>query len=130
MNKDKCLYEACFNGSLDIVKFFFSLENEDNKKKQYDLLLTIACERGYTQIVQYLIEEEGVDLNSNQNKYNWTPLHIAARYGSMQLANYLLGKGPNTELTDYLNMTPAEVAQMYRHMDVFKLITTSVQKKN
>ena len=128
-NMDRCIQIACFYGNIDIVKFILSKESESDKKKQIDILFIIACEKNHFQLIPYL-HEEGADINTNQGEHKWTPLHIAARYGDIKLATYLLQKGANTEIRDEMNMTPAETAKLYRNMHVFNMITDAQQTKN
>lgn len=47
----------------------------------------------------------GADLNL-QNKYGWTPLHIAIRRDRRDMVDYLLKKGADIDRTDGVGWTP------------------------
>ena len=55
--------------------------------------------------------ENGTDLNL-QNKYGWTPLHIAIRRDRREMVAYLLEKGADINKTDGVGWTPLMEAVM------------------
>jgi len=55
--------------------------------------------------------EAGEDLNI-QNKYGWTPLHIAIRRNHKDMVEYLLDKGADINKVDGVGWTPLMEAVM------------------
>jgi ankyrin repeat protein len=53
-----------------------------------------AARSGTADDVRYFIEEKGVDVNANRESEG-TPLHIAAYYGNVEAAQYLISKKAN-----------------------------------
>ena len=56
-------------------------------------LLHYACEKGYLEIVQYLIEK-GASIEAKDEDQK-TPLHIASIWGQTDVVKYLVSKGAN-----------------------------------
>ena len=50
-------------------------------------------------VVKYLIEVHGVDVNANSHN-SWTPLHVAAYYGSVNVIRYLLERSSTVAVID------------------------------
>ena len=55
--------------------------------------------------------ENGTDVNL-QNKYGWTPLHIAIRRDRRDMVTYLLDKGADIDKVDGVGWTPLMEAVM------------------
>jgi len=55
--------------------------------------------------------ENGMDLNI-QNRYGWTPLHIAIRRDRREMVIYLLDKGADIDKVDGVGWTPLMEAVM------------------
>lgn len=89
--------------------------------------LHLACELGYRSIVRILVENFGVDINERIN-FGFTPLHIAARNGSLPIASYLLQHGADTTLKSIdddsfkNNGTALDIARYYGNFSVSRLI--------
>ena len=55
--------------------------------------------------------ENGTDVNL-QNRYGWTPLHIAIRRDRREMVTYLLDKGADMDKVDGVGWTPLMEAVM------------------
>ena len=65
------------------------------------MILHIASMNGQLPIVKYLIEKQKVDIDING--YNdKTPLHYACENDYLQIIEYLISKGANVNVKDYL----------------------------
>lgn len=57
-----------------------------NFVKNDETFLYTAIEKGYTKIVELLIEK-GADVNF-KDKYGWTPLYLAAKEGYAEIVQF------------------------------------------
>jgi ankyrin repeat protein len=62
------------------------------------------------------------ELLENPDQYQRTALHSAARYGALQVINYLIGKGANLNARDESGNTPLHLAVLYNHDGAAELI--------
>jgi ankyrin repeat protein len=70
--------------------------------------LHLAAQRGYTEIVKILLENDvKVDV---QNRNGQTPLHFAAQKGHPEIVEVLLGNGAMVDARDAENWTPLHFA--------------------
>ncbi|MEA1920932.1 MAG: ankyrin repeat domain-containing protein [Campylobacterota bacterium] len=65
--------------------------------------------------------ETGVDVNI-QNRYGWTPLHIAIRRNHRNMVEYLLDKGADINKVDGVGWTPLMEAIMDNMTDLCGLL--------
>jgi len=61
--------------------------------------------------------ENGADLNM-QNKYGWTPLHVAIRRDRRDMVEYLVDKGADIDKVDGVGWTPLMEAVMDEMTDL------------
>ena len=76
------------------------------------LLQAVRCNQ--LAILQALLDK-GLDINEHDNcdgYFNCTPLHLACRYGHVDIAEMLLKRGADTEALDYHGRRPLEWAVM------------------
>ncbi len=67
--------------------------------------------------------EAGVDVNI-QNKYGWTPLHIAIRRNHRDMVEYLLDKGADINRVDGVGWTPLMESIMDDMTDLCALLVS------
>ena len=127
-DKSNVLTLAVEKGYLGLTRWLSRTKSKDALMKSTDKVpLLIACTQGNLQIVRVLVEDFGADVNVRIN-FGFTPLHIAARDGSLPLASYLLMHGADPELhsiddNDARNEgTPLDIARFYGHFNVARLI--------
>lgn len=72
-------------------------------------------------IVKYLVEQKGCDVNALDN-VNGTPLHDAAYRGNLKIARYLLQHGANAEARNKLNHKAIDDAREKHHTDVVQCL--------
>jgi hypothetical protein len=68
-------------------------------------LLHLAVKVGDLPIVQYLVEEQGLDIETVEC-HGLTSLHLAVKHGSLPVVEYLLRAGANLEAIDHPNGLP------------------------
>jgi ankyrin repeat protein len=73
--------------------------------------------------------EAGEDLNI-QNKYGWTPLHIAIRRNHKNMVEYLLDKGADIDRVDGVGWTPLMEAIMDNMTELCALLVENGADKS
>lgn len=63
----------------------------------------------------------GVNVNVNDD-HEWTPLHVAALKGHVQVAEFLIQRGADVNADDVDGWTPLHIAALKGHNDVIKLL--------
>ena len=107
------LFAAGF-GKLDVVKWLV--------EKDKSCVVSIFFEAGRnkrTDIMKWLIETELVDVNVKM-KYDYTPLHLAARTGDLDLVQLLLEREARVEEKADMGYTALLFAAENGHLDVIK----------
>ena len=74
-----------------IIKHCFE---QSYMSKNHDRIIHLAVNEEQIPIVQYLIEEENVDVNIT-GYGGWTPFHYACEKGNLELVKYLYAHGAN-----------------------------------
>ncbi|XP_035828393.1 espin [Aplysia californica] len=110
------LYLACQSGFLEVAKFLVS-RNAASKIKAYDGMscLHAAAQLGCTDVVQWLVKEDGS--NPNDRDFDGaTPLHYAASRGHAHLVCWMMRHGGFKVTLDNLGGSPlhnaAELGEM------------------
>ncbi|KAJ8910026.1 hypothetical protein NQ315_003456 [Exocentrus adspersus] len=84
---ESVLYCAARNGHLPVVKFF--VEHNVDYTGRYDTALHAACRLNNLDMVEYLVEEAGADVNI-LDENQCTPLHAAAHEGNLDIVQFLV----------------------------------------
>eukprot|EP01097_Dermamoeba_algensis_P002260 TRINITY_DN1903_c0_g1_i2.p2 TRINITY_DN1903_c0_g1~~TRINITY_DN1903_c0_g1_i2.p2 ORF type:complete len:105 (-),score=33.95 TRINITY_DN1903_c0_g1_i2:62-334(-) len=69
-----------------------------------------AAKAGHIDVVKKLIEAGNIDINF-QDKFKYTPLHLAAMFGHVEIVRYLLQKGADATMKNNDGETAADVAK-------------------
>jgi len=120
------LPQALNDGDLDEVKanlfWEFTAGINDPVDKTGRTPLHVAAERGYEEIVAYLIDE-GADVSSLGNwSCGTTPLHLAAKAGHEAVVRRLLSARATVYIPDNQGRTALDVARAAGHTNVAKLL--------
>ncbi len=67
--------------------------------------LHVAAANGYTEVLQFLLPKEGLNLNIQDNE-GWTPLHAAVCWGQKEAMRMLVEKGANMDAKNLRGETP------------------------
>ena len=80
-----------------------------------------AAETDNLQKIKQLLSANS-GLLDQPDQYKRTALHSAARYGALQTADFLIGKGANVNASDENGNTPLHLAVMFRHDEIATLL--------
>ena len=136
------LHEAAAKGKYDIVKLLLKHGADPSKKNRdghtpldlvrdgdqdiADLLrgdaaLLDAAKKGHLARVHKLVTSQNINCRDSQGR-NSTPLHLAAGYNNLDVAEYLLEHGADVNAQDKGGLIPLHNASSYGHLDVAALL--------
>ncbi|BET01497.1 unnamed protein product [Nesidiocoris tenuis] len=136
------LHEAAAKGKYDIVRLLLQHGADPTKKNRdgamavelvkegdqevADLLrgnaaLLDAAKRGNLARVQRLVTPENINCRDTQGR-NSTPLHLAAGYNNVEVAEFLLENGADVNAQDKGGLIPLHNASSYGHLDIAALL--------
>jgi ankyrin repeat protein len=69
--------------------------------------------------------ELGADVQRPLNSHGWTALHVAAAYGYVRSARFLLDAGADPAARTSDGLTPAEMATANGHHDLVEILDVS-----
>ena len=75
--------------------------------------LYFACTYGSLEVVQYLLENQQIDINEKIRKDGNTALHLAVFYLRIDIIKYLLSHGANKQATNNYGETPLDIINKY-----------------
>lgn len=88
---------AIDHGQLNIVQMLTKILTTVNFIKNGETPLFLATKNGYIDIVQTLLEN-GADVNSTDNIFEKTALHIACENNNFDMVDLLIGSGNNIDI--------------------------------
>ena len=136
------LHEAAAKGKYEIVKLLLKHGADATKKNRdghspldlvkegdqdvVDLLrgdsaLLDAAKKGNLSRVQKLLTPENINCRDSAGR-NSTPLHLAAGYNNLEVAEYLLEQGADVNAQDKGGLIPLHNASSYGHLDIAALL--------
>ncbi|XP_065071133.1 poly [ADP-ribose] polymerase tankyrase-2-like isoform X2 [Rhopilema esculentum] len=136
------LHEAAAKGKFDICKLLLGHGADANKKNRdghtpldlvkecfpdvIDLLrgdaaLLEAAKKGNMPKVMKLVTRDNINCRDTQGR-NSTPLHLAAGYNHLEVAEFLLEKGADVNAQDKGGLIPLHNASSYGHVDIAALL--------
>lgn len=111
-------------GSPRMLRQIHSLIPSLNLQIEGETLLHAAARASRADLIPLLCEIDRMQINMADTA-GQTPLHIAARYGSAQVAQLLLERGADPFLTDHNLETPFDLAIRYKSDEVGYLLISS-----
>ncbi|KAF7401149.1 poly ADP-ribose polymerase tankyrase [Vespula maculifrons] len=136
------LHEAAAKGKCEIVRLLLRHGADATKKNRdgatpldlvregdqdvADLLcgnsaLLDAAKKGNLARVQRLVTQDNINCRDTQGR-NSTPLHFAAGYNNLEVAEFLLERGADVNAQDKGGLIPLHNASSYGHLDIAALL--------
>ncbi|XP_068978039.1 tankyrase isoform X3 [Bombus fervidus] len=136
------LHEAAAKGKYEIVRLLLRHGADATKKNRdgatpldlvrdgdqdvADLLrgnsaLLDAAKKGNLARVQRLVTQDNINCRDAQGR-NSTPLHLAAGYNNLEVAEFLLERGADVNAQDKGGLIPLHNASSYGHLDIAALL--------
>ncbi len=145
-NKETALSLALKKKCYKIVDIFLCKYIQTLSMKKFNsddyVALNTACMRNNETVVESLIKQ-GISINQYQNlesqdELNYTPLHVAVRYQSINVIKVLLQYGANIEAKNGVGQTPLHLAFYMRRtlypsknsLDIIDMLLSNLKKTN
>jgi len=100
--------------------------NEMEFSEVYTNVLDFQKDLDYSSIIRLLLDK-GADINAVGDG-GWTPLHLAAAYGKVEVAGLLINRGAKADAKDNLGRTPLDRARENSRTDMVEYLE-SIQSK-
>ena len=108
--KLKIIFKTNFLGDQDVLDLL-----------KGDSALLDAAKKGNLSRVQKLLTPENINCRDSQGR-NSTPLHLAAGYNNLEVAEFLLENGADVNAQDKGGLIPLHNASSYGHLDIAALL--------
>ncbi|KAJ9596393.1 hypothetical protein L9F63_012556 [Diploptera punctata] len=115
------LHEAAAKGKYEIVRLLLK-HGADSSKKNRDGATPLDLVRDGDQDVADLLRGNAALLGCNAQGRNSTPLHLAAGYNNLEVAEFLLDHGADVNAQDKGGLIPLHNASSYGHLDIAALL--------
>ena len=89
----------------------------------YEQVAIMAAENGDLELVKYLIEEQGMSVNT-VNVYRTSLVSKASKGGSLAIVKYLTDKGADLDYPNLSGFAPISFAADSKHPDIVKYLLT------
>ena len=110
LKKLKIIFKTNFLGDQDVLDLL-----------KGDSALLDAAKKGNLSRVQKLLTPENINCRDSQGR-NSTPLHLAAGYNNLEVAEFLLENGADVNAQDKGGLIPLHNASSYGHLDIAALL--------
>eukprot|EP00038_Savillea_parva_P030329 m.77084 g.77084 ORF g.77084 m.77084 type:complete len:1322 (+) comp9113_c0_seq1:214-4179(+) len=131
INESK-FFRACYYGDLPTAKRYVKAGQADINALGGDFFdkndpLHIACSRGFTDIVAFLLHLECKE--HRRNAHGETALFLAAKYGHLDCAKRVSQAGAKREHADKQGRSPLFVAAEHGHLDLVRYLNEAGASK-
>ncbi len=129
-NEESLLFFALHHKcSFDTIKLLvesgIDIEKTDAQGVSF---LDEAIVTGSLELVRYLVDEKGMDVNRTQRKSGFTPLMQAACYGYTQIVDFLLERGADIDARDSSGLNVVEYTKKLQRKKMQKHLESYIQK--
>lgn len=109
--------------SFDIIKYLIDLDADLSYKTEEGVtILDEAIESRDLNLIKYLIEDKGLNVNKTDRNSGLTPLMLASCLNNLEVVKYLLDRGANVYQKDNNKLSALDYARKMRHMKIFKFL--------
>ncbi|PFH55439.1 hypothetical protein XA68_18309 [Ophiocordyceps unilateralis] len=101
--------------------------------KTGESVLHIAARHGHVGCARIILngsDSQKAKLETTENSYSWTPLHVAAVDGSVAVAQLLIEAGADVSRPDASGWTAKEHAALRGHMDIARLLAVHTNEED
>ncbi|CAG2234201.1 unnamed protein product [Mytilus edulis] len=115
-------FVAIEKDNTEIVNMMLQYEVGENIKIRYDTIrFYLACKKGDITTVNSLIEQP-IKVNSNDNEFNHSALHVACSNGHSNIVKILLNKNCDINIRDKYGATSLFISSFLGRTDIVKLL--------
>ncbi|KAF5529068.1 het-6-heterokaryon incompatibility [Fusarium mexicanum] len=123
INRETPLSEACRMGHLDIINLMLENGADANISSVNGWTpLHWACSGDQEQIVERLLQVDGLNINAIEAEMNQTPLNLAVEKGHYHIVYLLLGKNADLYIKDSMGWTPLMTAAREQDLEMVMMI--------
>ena len=109
--------KAIARGARAGLRTVHSLLKRTYEKASLNGQLLNAAKKGYPRIARILIAAKA-NINTTKPSNDKTPLHLAAKYGHLDVVKVLIASHADITAKDYESKTPLHHAAKYGHLDI------------
>jgi ankyrin repeat protein len=111
-------------GDVDVITWLFEQGNTDIEKAIYGrIALHMAVNNGLLLLINWVVEDQNVNINAHLDIYGTTPLHHVTRKGNVELVKWLVTQGhANVNAKDAFGQTALQLAIGMRHVELVKCL--------
>ena len=101
-----------------------SLRSKSGFDTRFDrfTMLTLACFHGHEDAVDYLLAQDGIQVNKGSMHQNWTPLFVAAMRGDASVVQKLIARGADVHARTEDGQNALLVATAHGHAVVVQML--------
>ena len=123
---DTCLILAACSGHTETVRYLVGLPEVDVKYRAEadagnDTALRLAIQKKATDVVQVLLDA-GADIDIQQNRNRYSPLHSACYEGALDVVKMLVRAGVGVRDTNYVGHTCLSHAARFGHTEIVRYL--------
>lgn len=87
-----------------------------------------VCHRFALELTKVLLDRDA-NPNPVRKSDGWTPLHLAAMFGKVEVIQLLLESGADSDIKDKSGKTPEDVAKQFKNYQIADLLHRYVQNQ-
>ena len=119
------LFDACTKGDIKVAHQILTLPSFARDSNAQTTALMTACEHGFIEVVNELLQMNQIDINQQQKTDGATALFIVCREGAVECVRKLLGNDLiRVNLCDKNGRSPLFIASLFGHNRIVEMLIT------